>query len=398
MSTTLNPSPAILEYDPALFVNRESEIQLVTEKAQALSLGTSVRERTIVFWGYKGTGRTWLLRQLEEELSRLPGVQALYLDLGTWSGHSQAGQAVQEIATCLAQWVGEQLGSLPAPSGEEQVTPATLCQRLQADVQQLLSQHVAVLLLDHVYESDWSLLELLEEHILASAAVKPRVLTVMAGRGQAYPWKTPELRLYVQDHHLKPFDDQNLTQAQLEKQKAEAVPRATEIHEMSGGYPLGNYLLAARPTISEAMRQTVDGLLEGVPDEERSWLEALCVLRTFDEDHIPRLLAAYFEDEFIAKWPYREVRQTRDRLLLTRMIRWKEEAGGWEVDEAIRPVLEKYLQQAKPEVWWRLHCAAYRLYKDWARQYPEERSRWQEEAKYHAGCLRDSGFDLEQGL
>ena len=395
MSMTPNPSPAILEYDPALFVNREPQIQLVTDKAQALSEDKSMRERTIVFWGYKGTGRTWLLRRLEEVLSGLPGVRALYLDLERWSGHSQAKQAVQEIAVRLAQWVGEQLGSPPAAAGEEQVNHATLCHRLQADVQQLLSRCVTVLLLDHVYESDWNLLKRLEERILAPAAVEPRVLTVMAGRGQAYPWKTPELRLYVQDYHLEPFD-QTLTQAQLEKQKPEAVSRASDIHEMSQGYPLGNYLLADRPTISEAMQQTVDGLLEGVPQKKRCWLEALCVLHSFDEEHIPPLLAAYFEDESIANWSYKESRQARDRLLLTRMVRWKEEAGSWQVDEAIRPLLEEYLQQVKAEVWRRLHCAAYNLYLGWKRQYSEETYLWQEKADYHAGCLRHAGHDPDQ--
>jgi hypothetical protein len=394
MSITPNPSPAVLEYDPALFVNRERQIQLVTEKAQALSEDKSVRERTIVFWGYKGTGRTWLLRRLEEVLSGLPGVRALYLDLERWSGHSQAEQAVQEIAVRLAQWVGEQLGSPLAAAGEEQVNHATLCQRLQADVQQLLSRYVAVLLLDHVYESDWNLLKLLEERLLAPAAVEPRVLTVMAGRGQAYPWKTPELRLYVQEYHLQPFD-QTLTQAQLEKQKPEAVPRASDIHEMSQGYPLGNYLLADQPA-AKAMQQAVDGLLEGVPQRERTWLEALCILRSFDEEHIPPLLAAYFEDESIAHWSYKDSRQARDRLLLTRMVCWKEDAGSWVVDEAIRPLLEEYLQQARLETWQRLHCVAYRLYKDWEREYPEERYRWRQEAEYHAGCLRHAGYDPDQ--
>jgi hypothetical protein len=396
MSMTPNSAPAILEYDPDLFVNREPEIELVKDKARALSLGEMLRKRTIVFWGYKGTGRTWLLRKLEDELPGSPGVRALYLNLDTWSGHNQAEQAVQEIAVCLAQWVGEQLDSPTAVADEEQVPHDILCQRLQADVQRLLSRYVAVLLLDHVYESDWILLKLLEEHILASAAVERRLLTVMAGRGQAYPWKTPELRLYVRDHHLEPFD-QTLTQAQLERQKAEAVPRASDIHEMSRGYPLGNYFLADRPTPAEALQRTVDGLLEGVPQEQRTWLEALCILRSFDEEHIPPLLAAYFEDDSFASWSYKESRQARDRLLLTRMVRWKEKAGGWEVDGAIRPLLEEYLQHAKPEIWRRLHNAAHKLYLEWKGLYPDETYLWQQQADYHAQRLRNAGYAPDQG-
>jgi len=217
----------------------------------------------------------------------------------------------------------------------------------------------------------------------------------MAGRGRAYRWKTPELRLYTKEQHLEPFD-KDLTEEQLKKQKPDAVSRVSEIYEMSQGYPLGNYLLAARPTVIEAMQETVDGLLDRVPAEERSWLEALCVLRTFDEECIPIVLASYFKDESIREWPYKEIRQVRDRLLGTRLMRWIDESGGWVVDKAIRPVLEKYLQETKLEVWQRLHCAAYRLYKDWEQQYPDEKQRWQDEADYHAKCLRGAGHDPDQ--
>jgi hypothetical protein len=144
---------------------------------------------------------------------------------------------------------------------------------------------------------------------------------------------------------------------------------------MSQGYPLGNILLAISPT-TMAMQEAVNNLLAGVPNEERAWLEALCVLRSFDEERIPELLVAYSGVIPIRDWPYAQVRQARDRLLQTRLVR--------------------YLQQTQPETWRRLHCAAYRLYKDWEQHYPDEKQRWQSEVEYHAKCLRDAGYDPDQ--
>jgi len=373
MSTAPGALPAIPHYHRSLFVNREKEIEFVTKKAQSLSLGKPVRQRTIVFWGYKGTGRTWLLRRLEEALLELDGVRAQYLDLGEWADYApdQAVDVIKEITGRIADQAREWLRGPVAKPNEEQATPDNWGGELPPDVQELLGRYVLVLLLDHVYESDWDLLELLEEHILALLAVQPHVLIVMAGRGRAYPWKTPELRLYTEERHLQPFDEP-LTEEQLKRQAPPAVPRTRVIHKMSQGYPLGNYLLAAHRTVAEGMQQTVDSLLDGVPAEERSWLEALCVLRAFDEDHIPIVLAAYFDDSAVREWPYKRVRETRDRLLRTRMVRWEEESGGWVVDKAIRPVLEMYLEQSKPETWKRVHSAAYWLYWSWQQQYLEE--------------------------
>jgi len=385
------------QYDPTWFVNREREIRLVLDKAAAIAGGEPVRERAIVFWGYRGSGRTWLLRRLTELLEEIPGMTSAYLDLAWYTS-----QPIEEVIRDLFVRAA---GSIWGPDSDQaslysravDIPFSTVAAWLIRDVRDFLQERALVLLLDHVYESDWELLELLEDEILALLAVQPHVLIVMAGRGRAYPWKTPELRLYTEEHYLQPFDEP-LTEKQLKKQTPEAVARTPQIYQMSQGYPLGNYLLATRPTVAQAMQEVVDALLDGVPARERSWLEALCVLRAFDEERIPILVAAYFDDPAIRNWPYKEVRQVRDRLLQTALLRWSEDAGGWELDQAMRPVLEKYLEQSKPDVWQRLHCAAYRLYRYWEKQYPDEQQRWQDEARYHAKRLRDAGLDPDECL
>lgn len=377
-------------YRAELFVNRDAERELVVARARALSLEEPQHYRTIVFRGYKGSGRTWLLRKLAQELHEVAGVKAQYIDLEQWTGFAPK-QALREI---VGQVEAQCQAWLNRSHARDSARPdSAFPSALPPHVRDLLREHVFVLLLDHVYESDRGLLEQLEESYLALLAVEPRVLFVVAGRGDAYLWKTPELRLYTEEHHLEPLDEE-YTREQLLRQKEEAAPRTPEIYRISCGYPLSNYLLADQPA-SEAMKSTVDGLLEGVPRADHDCIKALCVLRAFNEDHIGALLAAYAGVETMANWSYREERQARDRLLQTRMVRWSEQHGGWQVDGAIRPVLEQYLLEAEPDAWLRLHCAAFRLHVGWANDFPDERQRWLEEARYHAGCLALAGKSPE---
>jgi hypothetical protein len=396
-SLTEGAVPVFLDYDPDLFVNRDREIKMITDMAQALSRGEEIRNRIVVFWGSKGSGKTWLLRQIADILKEVPDVKSVYLDLGTWADQP-AEEAAQALLVRLAEWLwGSDSKQAALSRRATDSWPALVASLLKDDIDSLLQKQVLALLLDHVHESDWHFLEVLEESLLDFLAVQSRVLIVMTGHGQAYLWKTPELRLFVHDYHLKPFDRQGYTEEQIRFQKKEATQRAAEIHRVSRGYPLANILLAAQPTIGQAMEEAVNALLDQVPEEECSWIEALCVLQTFGEEHIPPMLAAHSEDGSISTRPYHQVRAVRDRLLHTRMVRWQEQAGAWAIDEAIRPLLEEYLLQIKPDVWKRLHCAAYRLYaKDWMRKYPNEEERWQEEANYHASRLSEAGHDPEE--
>jgi len=400
MSPPTGSSPSPPHYDPALFVNREKEIALVVEKAQKLSLGEPVRNRTVFFKGNKGTGRTWLLQHLTKQaLPELDGVKAQYLNLEDWK-ERDPDEAVGEILTRINQQVNTRLGNSATQPGVSADASSTLSDRsnqLQKNIETLLNQHTFVLALDHIYESDWKLLELLEEYVLAGLAVKPYVLLVMAGRGHEYVWKKPELRLHVEDHHLNRFQEDH-TKKQIEKQRPKAISRTTEIYKASRGYPLVTFYLADYPTVAAGLQDTLNGLLVGIEPEERLWLEGLSILRAFDEERIPLVLSTYLHDRSIQSWPYKQIRATRDRLLQTQMARWSEEAGGWVMDQAIRPLLEQYIQQTQPDMWHRLHCQVYQFYQTWGQDYPEEAIRWQEEADYHARNLRQAKHDPDQCL
>ncbi len=371
-------------YSPDKFVDREEENNLVISKARLLAEGRSVERRTVIFTGERGTGKSWLLAHLQVQLRALSGLAVFLLSLGDYTGWDPI-LAVADILKRLNDEAGEQRAGLGA-------TLAEMSRNLMQDLRLMLEKQTLVLLIDQVYESEWKLLAALEDYLLGPLAVEPRVLIVMAGRGRLYPWKTPELRLRAEFVDLKPFPDVRITKEQLRRQQKQAVPRAQEIHELSGGNPLANFLLAIHDDPATALDQVVEGMLETVPTEHRrrvrDYLEALCVLRSFDEERIPAMLAAYYDDDTYRKWSYAQARRVREELVKWAFARWDADRGGYVLDELARKLLERYLETAQRERWERLQRAASELYEGWAQDYPRTKDRWRREVQYHIRQLQ----------
>ena len=370
----------LLEYLPKKFVNRRQEIELVMKQVRALLQGDRPDARTIIFTGERGTGKSWLLAHLQKvKLDALSGVHTFEFNLHEYADWDPI-LAVADILKRLDAAIGKRNTKLG-------ITLADMSRNLMQDVRQSLGKQVLVLLVDYVYESDWKLLAALEDYLLGPLAVEPRVLIVMAGRGRAYPWKTPELRLKARFVDLEPFPDVALTTEQLERQQKRAVPRAAKIHDLSGGNPLANYLLATYRDTGTALDKVIDGMLETVPDEHRrqvrDYLEALCVLRSFDEERIPAMLAAYYDSAAYGEWSYAQARRVREILVKWAFARWDADKGGYVLDELTRKLLGRYLKTAQHDRWEKLQRAASELYEEWERDYPRTRKRWQQEVKYH---------------
>ncbi|MEA3340929.1 MAG: ATP-binding protein [Chloroflexota bacterium] len=374
----------LLEYSSDKFINRQEKVEHVMKKVRALTQGSSVDgKRTIIFTGERGTGKSWLLAHLGAKLRALSDVVVFGLDLSEYADWDPV-LAVADILKRLNAETGELGKGLGT-------TLADMSRNLMQKIQPLLSKGVLVLLVDHVYESDWKLLAALEEYLLGPLAVEPRVLIVMTGRGRPYPWKRPELRLKAEFIALKPFPDVDTTAEQLERQQKQALDRAAKIHDLSGGNPLANFLLGAQDDPAVALDQVVKGMLDTVPDEHRGrvreHLEALSVLRAFDEERIPAMLAAYYDDEQRLEWSYAQSRGVREELVKWAFAHWDADQGGYVLDELTRKLLERYLETAQPGRWKKLQQAASKLYREWARDYPRTHDRWQREAQYHAQRL-----------
>ncbi|MBM4428750.1 MAG: ATP-binding protein [Chloroflexi bacterium] len=385
-----------LPYEEKRFVDRQDEVELVLGKARAIQRGELLHQRTVAFYGPSGSGKSWLLGELNRRLhdKEFASFVVLLAALHPYTGE-QPVLAVEK----LLYWAAEQIGKTCGITPTGQHANASLSERsnwLCEDIKR--AQRKVALLVDDVDEVSPDFLRELESYFLAPLVKLPGILVVLAGRtrdprpGEGYTWKSPELKLYSVECDLGPFDEQ-YTKDQLARQRPEAVPIAAEIREAGGGYPLSNWVLggqvAGQPPAwkdkAAALKDCADALLGNVEATLQPYFWALCVLRAFDEERMPPLLATYF-GHAPTSWSYAECRRLREEMVRTRLARWMAERGGFAMDEAVRTALENALQENDREMWQRLHRAAYELYAQWVKDYPRAAARWQPEADYHAQC------------
>jgi len=376
-----------LQYVPVCFVNRKEEAELVMVKLRNLMEGRPVEKRAITFTGERGTGKTWLLAHLKTLLSELTGVIVLCLNVKDYGGKDPSSAVAQIIRRVNRATDGsdEALG----------IELAEMSRKLVARLKEVLSIKVLILLLDHVHESEWKLLSVLEDYLLGPLITMPRVLIVMTGRGWLYPWKTPELRLKGEFVNLKPFCEED-TKTQVKRQVPEPCTTPEKVHHLSDGNPLANYLIAYYGISEGGLNEVIEGLLEPIPEERRQkvreYVEALCVLRAFDEERIPTMLAVYYDDDSYRDWTFAQARKVRQELICWALARWDSGQSGYVIDRTVRKLVEEYLKAARPDKWRALQQSASELYQEWAKEFPKTKERWQEEARYHISFLKRASF------
>ncbi len=371
-----------LNYSPDKFVDREEELTELEQRARALLEGRN-GHGVLIFIGERGVGKTWLRAHWREQLRRQK-VPMVWIDLREYTGKDPTWAVADIIRKVSTATKGPDEG-LGADLAE-------MSRNLFAHLRKTLLQEKGfILFIDHVYESEWAMLPLLEDYLLAPLSVEPRVLIALAGRGRLYPWKTPELGVKANLIEVKPFSDLRFTQWQLERQAPQAVGEAPEIHTITRGNPLANYLLALRG-VNTGLDWSLEGLLATIPEDHRrkvrEYVEALCVLRDFDEERIPAMLAIYYDDPSYQNWMYAQARRIREELVRWALAHWDTEKRSYVLDRIIRDIAEQFLRQQRPDKWEALQKAAFNLYTRWTQEYPRTRERWQQEAKYHQQQLQ----------
>lgn len=396
------------DYRYELFVNRYGETEEVVKRLQNLLAGRPVERRTIVFSGEYGLGKSWLLRHIYNtileriEPSQRKRVYRLFIDLDEYREDDPI------VATgAILEQASQTLFRAPLPGTSPGEVSRAFVDRLHDF---LGDERVLVVFVEAVYRASWDLLATLENYFLGPLAIEPRVLILLDSQRRGYPWKTPELRIKAESRLLDLFDE-DTTKEQVERiiaQKRGLFRRPPEvdpnrIYEWSQGHPLANYLLTAlwaekKVEPPRALDEVIEQILErSVPEGERAearkYVEALCVLRAFDEDRIRAMLSAYAEamelenkDEY-ANWGYAQAREVRKKLVQWGLVTWDDKQNGFTLNESLRQLIEEYLQQEKPEVWKALHQKAYELYEEWRNRYKRTREKWKEEAEFHKNKL-----------
>ena len=382
----MNLQPKRLAYHHEKFVNRDQELEKVLDLVQRwLREGWSER-RTIIFHGQRGTGKSWLLYEIIYRLADMEALLCLPFELDTYADQKPQ-EAVKAIMQKVYQAVSPGYDAQSLLIVKTETDLSRLAEGLVSQVRQ--NGDALILFLDHVDESDQTLLETLEDHLLGPLIGEPTVLLFLAGRGRQHNWKRPELRLKSVDIDLNPFETPH-TRAQLSRQVPEAVANAEEIQALGHGYPWSSYILGSRLSDPvNALNECINFLLDEHPDL-RPYFEALCVLRAFDEVRMAPLFKAYRQDWAKKEWQYADCRDMRKAMLDTGMVKWDRNESGYIIDQALRPMLENYLRLHDSKRWRHLHQTALQLFTDWADKYERTSKRWQDEAQYHKERLSKS--------
>lgn len=391
-----------LTYSNELFVAREEEIKIVMDIIGETRSGQA-QKRTVTFIGERGIGKSWLLRRLYEVIGQKfkENVMIFTFDLEQYAAETPTS-AVADILTRFRREVIGLQGNFGASLAEMNRTVID-------ELHTRLDSRSLLILADSVYESGWELLGMLEEYFLGPLAIEPRTVIIMAGRGRAYPWRTPELGTRAIFRSLEPFDT-DTTLEQLERitvhdkqhVRMELNQQSVErLWNYSKGNPLVNSRLAMDPNPEQALDEAIKDMLSIVEprdrDDVRRYLEALCVLQSFKEDRIPQMLTAYEPGQDYSAWGYAESRKVRELLTRYAFARWDEDKNGYVISDTPREQVELYLKSKRDKTEWKnLQCAAYALYSQWAQKYQRAQRLWLDEAQYHASQLEGAGFPVEE--
>jgi tetratricopeptide (TPR) repeat protein len=424
-----------LEYKPGRFVERR-EISDILEALSEIA-GGDVDVRVIPIECESGTGKTWLLRHMAEiavardsdhplgvghlleTRKETSGIHSLYVNLEDWLDTSRDNPpaSMSEAATKLLTGVIEQVqawngqGSLlrQAKSGTRDLSE--LGRVLETNVRQLAigadsRQPLVVFLVDHVYESPWAFLKVLDGCFFGPLAAIPRVVLITAGRGRGFPWQSPDMWLLRRDPiRLGPLD-LSQTRQLLVQMEASASKKAESVFNYSDGYPRRSYLIAKYGR-AEGIAAEVAMLLSVVPADRRSqiqaYLEALCVVVAFDEDSIPRLLSTYRDHlEKRGKTmplPENQAALVRHDLVEYGFAIWNDEYRGWVVDRVVQTaIMDNMFENRKAGLLVALEKCAYELNLERERNHPATAALWREAAENIRRGSLSSGWEIPRSV
>lgn len=378
-------------YNRDKFIDREQEInQIISILRQS-----QPRVRAVIIDGDRGVGKTWLSLHLHRTIFKKErkGLTSWLFSLwGPGEDYRPWGDKPQENEHFVQE--NERLEfdgflSIIIHSLSIELPPNPVLTEKVDVIRRYVQSHVDerfVLILDSAYESDWSLLEQLETHFLGNLLTLNNFFVIVTGRGRPYPWKTPFI-IEADHSKLDRFSIEQV-QEQLTRFNLSSILPIQDIYSIGGGWPLFTEFLARAENRNEALDIAANLLFDVVPQERpliRKYFEALCPLDGFGEKEAALMVQTYEPNGI------QDGRAICRKMNETRLISWKD--GRYIMNPPVQKILEQYLPIQKPQIWIRLHCAAYRHFE---KQYNDQAlSRFQfffeKQMEFHAQALSEAG-------
>lgn len=366
-------------YDDRLYVNRESEIRLIDDKCAAGRSNAPIAAPVVCFWGGRGMGKSWLLRELERRFqssdpARKPDTVCARLDLdpfvlgrSLWeTGSLDKAGLVRELWRQLAR----QAGAKPPP--ETRKGDARWAREFTAFIMRLIERELTPLILldslDELVMGDPDAYEWLEEHVFEQLAITDRVVLVLASRGKPIYLQRWQMRRRMVD----PADTQlcAFSREETAQQARKVTPAADELYAYSHGYPLATAFLAddlraagdeaGEDVAAGALEAAIANMLVGVERSLADTARRLSALRRVDIEPVRAVLAAV--DDPLAGEGDRAIDSMILALRNEHLLYWDSGHKSYTFDAALRRVLADALQRSDDATFTKVTAAATTFY------------------------------------
>jgi hypothetical protein len=368
------------------FANRDEEVELIIERYDRLQQSQYVQERLINYYGIPGIGKTRLLSEIRQRLSKRGNVPQAVLTFDDYEHSASSLHAKlhflhdlfdSDVRSRLTperiSALEEQFAALETAQDDARVD--ALVQTFVEGLQELVQQQPMVLYLDACEHLRDSLFSWIERMVLLPLVQTERVLCVLASQIELR-WRHYHVRRYVMSWNVQPLDEQ-ATHIQI----GEAEPIGADVHAITFGHPFASETLLSRlkemdiehPTQADVAKNRAalasyvvdalfDRLMADVSDEVRRVLDIVALFREFDV-HVLRHILPRFLSQF-AHRSQSSLHGSIRQLIETRLVHWNSEKRAYEIDMTIRHILAHSLLLNRPTYYRDIHAEAEAYYQN----------------------------------
>lgn len=413
------------DYYPARFVNRGSEIEKVAARVRQAQVNL-VTDPVVNFWGVKGIGKTWILRELQHRYAYHAESKTASTTLARSTctllytfPEEPSVLALEQVVREMATEALSQVSSALSPQEQNDLIKAQDQRDVDALVRALVAlsgRFVPLILLDNtdkVREGDW---ENLESSLVEPLVSTGHILVVVAGRRQVPRWRRFEVRRRVmepEESRVLPFDKQDVIKqlAQQEYQipvdlffpytagnphlvDAIAHHIASWQKGAEGGALDQAWFDRHQSSLLQILRASEAQLLENIPSGLMHVLEAVSPLRFYRLEALRyMLLAQRIEPEGQSDGYYLNMLRALDQY---EIMWWDRHRRAYVTNQIVRQLMGQRQLLEDREKYAATHREAFQMYWNWVREYPRASEDFIGEILFHLACLYIADGDISE--